>query len=190
MSLYMVKGYVRNILQYDLLRAPFFYVQSERRVEAMLQLNGLGTFQFYGYIDRLDKSAKKVQVIDYKTGKASPEFRDMDQVFDRSKNQDKALQTLLYCWMLKQDMPELLKDGAALVPHIYPVRQMANAEEVKTQVRPIKGNDFAFSEEVENDFLEHLQALLQEIFNPDIPFVPTDTNKRCESCAFVALCKR
>lgn len=190
LSLYMVKGYVRNILQYDLLRDPFFYVQSERRVEAMLQLNGLGTFQFYGYIDRLDKSATKVQVIDYKTGKASPEFRDMDQVFDRSKNQDKALQTLLYCWMLKQDMPELLKDGAALVPHIYPVRQMANAEEVKTQVRPIKGNDFAFSEEVENDFLEHLQALLQEIFNPDIPFVPTDTNKRCESCAFVALCKR
>ena len=42
----------------------------------------------------------------------------------------------------------------------------------------------------ENDFRILLQQLLQEIFNPDIPFTQTEIISKCEYCDFKSLCKR
>ena len=190
LAMQITKSYVRNILLYDMTRAPFFYEGSECVVKRDLQVPDLGTFHFLGYIDRLDKRDGLLNIIDYKTGGAELEFKDMAHVFHRSKNQDKALQTLLYCWMIQHSLPHLLTDRSEMVPHIYPVRSMAKTEAVQTMVRAKGVTDFTFTPEVERDFVEGVINLLQEIFNPEIPFVATtEGTTRCKSCAFISLCK-
>ena len=189
LALYVVKNYVRNILEYDKRQTPFIYLDGEQKVQGRLQIPSLGTIPFYGYIDRMDKKGNTLRVIDYKTGKANIEYRDMEHVLNRTENQDKALQTLLYCWLLKQQKPQLLHDGSHLAPHIYPARAMSNPDEVDTQIHKKGEIVFSFDATIEMEFIEGLKTLLQEIYNPDIPFTPTEKVQRCQSCAFFSLCK-
>ena len=42
--------------------------------------------------------------------------------------------------------------------------------------------------EVKDEFLQHLNTLLTEIFDPDTPFLPTEERTRCKSCPFHSLC--
>lgn len=190
LAMQITKSYVRNILLYDLTRTPFFYEGSECCVKRDLEVTELGTFHFVGYIDRLDKRAGTLNVIDYKTGGAELEFKDMAHVFHRNKNQDKALQTLLYCWMIRYSLPQLLADHSEIAPHIYPVRSMAKTEAIQTLVHAKGVADFTYTQEVEKEYIEGITNLLQEIFNPDIPFVATtECATRCKSCAFIRLCK-
>ena len=113
----------------------------------------------------------------------------MEHIFDRSENQDKALQTMLYCYLLEHHAPQLLRSASYLAPHIYPVRQMAKTDEVQTLVHQ-KGNTcFVWNEEMKHAFIEGLTTLLQEIFDPALPFAPTTVGKRCEHCTFAAMCK-
>ena len=189
LALLIVKNYVCNILRYDQKQAPFIYMNGEQKVQAKLQVPNIGLVPFYGYIDRLDKQGNTLRVIDYKTGKALMEYRDMEHIFDRKENQDKALQTMLYCWLLEQDKPQLLRNTAHIAPHIYPVRSMAKADEVQTLVHQKGNTDFVWNEEVKAEFIEGLSTLLRELFDPAVPFMPTAVGKRCEHCAFAALCK-
>ncbi len=38
------------------------------------------------------------------------------------------------------------------------------------------------------EFREHLSKLLNDIFEPHIPFAPTEDNKRCDTCPYKDLC--
>ncbi len=197
----VIKNYVQNVLNFDYTQAPFAMLGNEKDVNATINVPDLGVFRFYGKIDRLDMQNNEIRVIDYKTGYVDCIFRDMDHVFHRTQNQDKALQTLLYCWMLKNNNSNMdsgeimnslsgLDDGSCcLVPHIYPVRKMADIEHIQTRICPKGQADFVYNSEVEKEFLEGLSQLLQEIFNKDIPFVPTSEGTRCQSCAYYQLCK-
>jgi hypothetical protein len=185
----IVKNYVRYILLYDQQQAPFIYRNGEQKVRHTLSVPQVGAVPFYGYIDRIDQQGDTLRVIDYKTGKAQMEYRDMEHIFDRSENQDKALQTMLYCYLLDRHAPQLLRHTSHIAPHIYPVRQMAKTDEVQTLVHQ-KGNTcFVWNEEMKHAFIEGLTTLLQEMFDPALPFAPTTVGKRCEHCAFAALCK-
>jgi len=39
-------------------------------------------------------------------------------------------------------------------------------------------------------YLEQLHAVIADIFNPAIPFAPTDDSDRCRSCPYATLCGR
>ena len=189
LAFFIVKNYVCNILRYDQQQAPFIYLNGEQKVDSRITLPQIGNISFYGFIDRIDKQGNTLRVIDYKTGKVHIEYHDMEHIFSRIENQDKALQTMLYCWMLEQDSPQLLTDIAHISPHIYSARNMAKLDEVQTLIHQKGDTNFVWNEEVKQTFLEGLTTLLQEIFNPALPFAPTSVNKRCNSCAFNALCK-
>ena len=186
---YVVQNYVRNILAYDKLQAPFTYLDSEQKVQGKLNVPQVGVVPFYGFIDRIDKQGNTLRVIDYKTGKAQVEYRDMEHVFHRTENQDKALQTLLYCWLLNQQKPSYMNSSTCLAPHIYPARGMSKSEDVNTLIHATGETEFVFDTKTETAFLEGLSTLLQEIHNAAIPFMPTEQTQRCQSCAFFALCK-
>ena len=182
------KMYVRYILQYDLTQTPYFYIASEYPVKGNLDVASVGNIRFYGKIDRIDLQKDKLRIIDYKTGTAMLEFRDMEHVFDRNENQDKALQTLLYCWIVAQNKTKEIPN-TNLTAHVYPVRTMANPEEVHTEVYMKNIKDFVYTPEVEKAFLEELSDVIKEIFNPEIPFCATTNTRRCDSCAYAQLCK-
>ena len=185
----IVKNYVYNILRYDQTQAPFIYMNGEQKVQAKIQIPNIGLVLFYGYIDRIDQKGNTLRVIDYKTGKANMEYRDMEHIFHRSENQDKALQTMLYCWLLEQYAPQLMHNSSHIAPHIYPVRSMAKADEVQTLIHQKGNTDFLWNDEVKAEFIDGLRTLLQEMFDPAVPFMPTTVSKRCEHCAFATLCK-
>lgn len=189
LALHVVKTYVRHILLYDQQQAPFIYLNGEEKVHGRLQVSQVGSVPFYGYIDRIDQQSHTLRVIDYKTGKANIEYRDIAHIFDRRENQDKALQTMLYCWLLKQEKPQLMSNASNIAPHIYPARAMAKPKEVETLIHQKGKAEFVFDTAVEKEFLDELTKLLQEIYDPSTPFVPTDKSTRCQACAFYALCK-
>ena len=204
----VVRSYVRNILDFDLTQVPLRYVAAEYPCSRTLSVPGVGDVRFYGKIDRIDERQGITRIIDYKTGKTDLEFRDMAQVFDRKQNKSQVLQTLFYCW---------LTGNGDTSPHIYPVRRMAsiNAATVPAKDNTSsgtpngntvsgtpadsatpsptaihrQGEDMLFFRDVESDFLEALQTLLQEIFDPAQPFLPTTVTRTCDSCPFLALCK-
>ena len=185
----VVKNYVHNILRYDQKQTPFIYLNGEQKIAAKVTIPPIGIVPFYGYIDRIDMQGNTLRVIDYKTGKSNIEYRDMEHIFHRSENQDKALQTMLYCWLLEQHAPQLLRNSSHIAPHIYPVRSMSKIDEVQTLVHQKGDSTFEWNEEIKRKFIEGLTTLIREIYDPAIPFAPTATGKRCEHCAFFTLCK-
>lgn len=189
LALNVEKMYVRYLLQYDLSQAPYYYLHSEYPVEGKLEVPSVGIIKFYGKIDRIDLQKNVLRVIDYKTGSAKLEFKNIEHLFDRKDNQDKALQTLIYCWLLTHSKQKELPNNQ-LTAHIYAVRSMANPEEVSTKVYMKNEIDFFYTPEVEEKLLDGLKSLIQEIFNPAIAFHPTHDLKRCESCAYAQLCKK
>lgn len=189
LAVHVVRNYVRNILAHDLQIAPFYYHAGETNVKADLEIPEWSTIRFVGKIDRIDKRNDEVRVIDYKTGSAHLEYQDMNHVFDRVENQDKALQTLLYCWMLKEQSPDFLLDNVNIVPHIYSVRAISSNKVADTTIVAKKDQNSVYTADVESEFKEGLMDLLREIYNPEIPFAPTPKTERCKSCLFRSLCK-
>jgi len=43
---------------------------------------------------------------------------------------------------------------------------------------------------LEKQFIELLKVVLQELFNPSVPFVQRTNDKKCSYCDFAALCQR
>lgn len=189
LAVHVLRNYVRNILEYDWQLAPFYYFAGETKVNAELDVPDLGVIKFEGIIDRVDEHKGVVRVIDYKTGAAPLEYSDMNHVFNREKNQDKALQTLLYCWMFKEMSPDYLAEHVDIVPHIYAVRTLAKGKDAETRLSPKNKSDFSFTTEVEQELKEALINLLREIYNPELAFVPTSEQTRCDTCLFYELCK-
>ena len=185
----VIKNYVHNILAYDKKCAPFTYLHSEQKVEWKLSVPQVGEVPFYGYIDRTDKCGNSVRIIDYKTGSAELVYDNMDHIFDRTKNQDKALQTMLYCWMFRHSMPQYLSEGESIAPHIYHARAMADIDKVQTLIHQDKVDTFVFDDNTEQEFTDKLTELIQEICNQEISFMPTEESKRCKNCPYCVLCK-
>ena len=52
------------------------------------------------------------------------------------------------------------------------------------------GNDVLtdFTRQCGQEYVERLKGIITEIFNPDIPFEPTDDKEACKNCDFAPLC--
>ena len=188
----VVKQYILNTLAYDKTLTPFIYLGSEQFVHHSLDIPGIGSIAFGGYIDRVDIIQDRLRLIDYKTG--SPKdlhYTSMEKVFQQNQHNEKALQTLLYCWMMSHSSFPFLQRAQQIEPHLYYLRNMSDPSQVSTQVCKIKKEDFCFTPEVEQEFTEFLTKLIQEIFNPEVRIEPTTEQKTtCEYCAYSELCKR
>jgi hypothetical protein len=187
----VVRTYVNNILRNDHHHAPFQYVASETRLSA--QLNDVC---LYGFADRIDLKANTLRVIDYKTGKTDLAYENMAKVFGvvesteeggipvRTKGQRQILQTLLYCWMYTVNSQP--STATCHQPYIFSARNIAPEDMpvVHHNNQPLSFQD------VEQEFLTHLQSLIEEIFDANQPFAPTSDKHTCESCAFLSLCTK
>lgn len=200
----VVRSCVTNTLYYDYENAPFEYITSEKIVRRTIHLPSINQdIAFGGTIDRIDIKANHMRVIDYKTGSVKLEYTNMSDVFGKTiqaNNEDISvrkqgnkyiLQTLLYCWMLENDplaVQEQAKRGnmLELAPHLFPTRQL---HDVTTNTCLHDKNDSLFySGLIPQEFIEELTSLLDEIFNPDIPFSPTEDKAKCKDCYLAEIC--
>lgn len=189
-----VRSYVNYILLYDYMLAPFQYHASEKKLEARLQGRKL-----YGYADRIDSVGKLLRVIDYKTGSTDMQYTTMAEVFGckqqeedgvytvRQKAKPQLLQTMLYSWMLSAK-EGMVAPGQSVSPQVYATRRLADMIQT-TDMLEQRDEAIVMDEEMQQAFVQQLEALLKEIFDMNIPFVPTPDTHSCTYCAFADLCK-
>ena len=201
----VIRSSIVNTLYYDYEQAPFAFIANEMKVNRTIHLPSLGQdISITGKVDRIDIQEKYIRVIDYKTGKVDLEYSDMQKVFglDPKKSQNEKpiirdkgnkyiLQTLLYCWLLENNhiiLREQRKHGNALMlaPHLFPMRQLQDTN-TNTSIHNKQGDTIDY-DRLSNDFSAELINLLEEIFNPEIPFYPTEDTNHCKECYLAQIC--
>lgn len=144
-----------------------------------------------GKIDRLDKINGSVRVIDYKTGRDELGFPDVPALFDREndKRNKAAFQTLCYTLLYdKVQQPEV-----PVIPGLY---SRGNLFDSPFDYRlSFKQNGKNYSSivdyrQVREDYEHHLRLLLEELFDPEVPFDQTEDHKQCVYCAYKGICQR
>lgn len=188
--------YVRQLLEIDLRLAPFIIHHLEYEVVDDWTIR-LGDKEFMttigGSIDRLDAveidGVERIRVIDYKTGGGKFNFlSDVKSIFESGESHNNYyLQTLLYSIIVRQSQ-QLNKQQLPVSPALLFIQHSAGED-----YDPI----LCFGKEKIVDvapfihsFTEMLHTCVDEIFNPDIPFMPVEDDKSCRSCPYAQLCGR
>lgn len=193
----MIEKYILRILRYDQSLAPFVYVGSERRILSVFPLSDGRRVRLKGYIDRLDEVDRSLRIVDYKTGtEKKMQFATPADLFDRDKGlnrQSAVMQVLIYAWMLHT---ENLTRSLPLRPSIYYVRSLfkdAFDPSIYTKEEGQRTYGLLIDDFVGQclpDFEIAMRHVLDELFDPRIPFVQTDEEKSCSYCTFRELCGR
>ena len=200
----VIVSYLKQLLQIDLHLAPFCILGLEKKVEAEFDFetpNGKKHLKIGGIIDRLDSVAangnpsldnltERIRVIDYKTGRA-PQYcpKDATSIFDPkelSKHTDYYLQALLYSLIVKHDK-KLNSTNSPVSPSLLFIQQSGTKDydpTLKFGKEPIID-----AAEHEEEFMEGIKQLISNIYNPVLPFIPTEDKQRCATCPYASLCK-
>lgn len=194
----VIKQYLNQILRMDAqLYAPFKYEGSESKgYEHIIEVdNPLDNSKPYnvrlkGIIDRMDSKDGILRIVDYKTGRDKGTPATLDDLFPPTnfkKRKKEAFQILYYAYIMSHQ-PEFSR--FRLAPTLLYTRSSSKptADDIYYHI----GNDVLtdFSSQCEQEFQKKLVALISDIFNPEIPFAPTDDKEACKNCDFVQLCGR
>ena len=190
--------YLRQLITIDRRLAPFTILGLERDVKRPLSQFQVSSFKFHvpssigGRIDRLDLiNDEYIRVVDYKTGsKRLKPLADVDAIFEPEnihEHSDYYLQTFVYADIVSRQMKA--RNTQAKVSPALLFIQYAGGEDYDPTLclgrEPVR--DIA---EVSARFNELLDSKIQEMFSPDVPFVPTDDMKTCGKCPYRLMCRR
>ena len=194
----IIKKFTKKVLALDKSYAPFEVLGLEMG-EAdgiVLDLNIKAgqrdiTVGLKGIIDRVDRKENVVRVIDYKTGKDETTFSTVADLFDRSldKRNKVAMQTLFYSLLYQNKHSS---KAAVMTPAVFNSKEMFGEKfdyrlKYKEQRKSIVLFDAKpFLEEYKG----HLKALLEELFDVEVPFDQTDDVTKCGYCAYKDICRR
>ena len=142
-----------------------------------------------GFIDRIDSfKPGQLRVVDYKTGKVLPDDEDITdgnaediarKIFepDISERPKIALQFFIYDLLLKEyDVAE----DRMIYNSVY-----STARLFKEVPKTVRMNEVFFDK-----MCERLTVLLEQIYNPEVPFSRTSDSKTCTYCDFRNICGR
>lgn len=184
--------YLEKILRTDLKIVPFELVSAENeyRREMKIEVNkSEQTIIMGGKIDRIDRVKGHLRVIDYKTGQASQKFPTLEKLFDGNygSRNGAAMQTLFYAWLVGEDF-----EDQEVMPGLYAMKELFNEEfDAAFFMTSLKkeGRIDSFSP-FEDQFLQLLKEVLQQMFDPAVPFVQRENDTKCSYCDFASLCQR
>lgn len=190
----IVEEYVDAVLLHDENIAPFRIVELENKKDYKyrfpLHVNGKEkSVMLYGIIDRVDEKDGITRIVDYKTGGADEvKFTHLDDLFEREgKNQNKAMvQTLFYTFVYEQ-----VKKVRRVEPNLYIIRKMKKDGTVFFS-GPARSKVLLQAEHLEElkvGFRAHLKTLLEEMFNPEIPFSDSVSKENCGYCPYKEICQ-
>jgi CRISPR/Cas system-associated exonuclease Cas4 (RecB family) len=190
----VITEYVKKLIEADIRNAPFTVTGLEKILWRSLELrqgNNTISVRLGGQIDRIDQRGDSVHIVDYKTGKEKLRFRDIEDLFSggNDKRNNAAFQILLYCWIYEAENQE----GHKLVPDLYFVKKLYE-ESFSTRIEKLnqskKYEPIQEFKPEETAFLSNLKQILEEMFDPEIPFSQTDNEKICSYCDYNKICHR
>lgn len=170
--------YLNQILVADWEYAPFSLLGLEREVVYSIPCEH-GSLTFKGAIDRLDIKEGIVRPLDYKTGKAVFDFKDVESLFGEKKTNKVTLQTLMYAMLLDH----VGKGEYKIVPSVYSLREQMKGGEYKVL------KNLEFYSEVKSEFEAILTQSITQIFL-EYGFHQTSELSECSYCDFRGVCNR
>jgi hypothetical protein len=200
--------YIHQLLEVDLRLTPFTILALEEKITVPLStrsilhsplstlhstlstLNSPLNIFIGGIADRIDRitlpdGTERIRIIDYKTSNYRPKpFPDVASIFDPANirhHSDYFLQSFLYAIIEQEKV-----SSTPISPCLLFIQHAGSENYDPTLVlgkTPV--NDIAV---IKDEFLQHLNNLLKEIFSPDTPFIPTDDRTRCRTCPFHNIC--
>jgi hypothetical protein len=180
----ILRSYVKQTLEVDKQFTPFTYIGSEYRFNRSYRVNDRLEVNFKGSIDRIDRVGEASRIIDYKTGTGETNFADIALLFDasRDKRPYQILQVFVYGLFYLLENP-----GIKISPSVYYLRSVFEQFDptIRYDKHPIEDISVYMPQ-----FEERFVSILEEIFNPEVPFTQTLNNKNCKWCAFKSLCNR
>ena len=185
--------YLRQLISIDLRLAPFTILGLECDVFRPLSplTSHFSPLTIGGRIDRLDLitegNEELIRVVDYKTGSKSPKpLPDVEAIFlpeNIHEHADYYLQTFVYADIISRQRTDHKVSPALLfIQHAGGKDYNPTLTLGREPVRDIAPYSTRFN--------ELLDEKIMEMFLPDVPFVPTDDLRICDTCPFKQMCKR
>lgn len=182
----VIKRMVIQTLRVDLEKAPFQIRGLEDKVEAnILVFSGSRAVRIGGIIDRVDYLSGAVEIIDYKTGAADHSFNNIADLFDREakKRNKAAFQTLVYGCIWNKKFP----DEKFIFPSVYGLKKIFKENQRRLTMKEGPGQEVNYPE-IKEQFEPMLTELLEELLNPEVPFIQTTVEEHCQYCSFTSIC--
>jgi CRISPR/Cas system-associated exonuclease Cas4 (RecB family) len=183
----VVKRFVDRILEMDKAYAPFTIEALERRdiqYNIRLQAEGNPVVVLGGSIDRADRKEDVVRVIDYKTGKDELTFQDVTSLFNREGKRNKAaFQTMLYTLLYQKKFKPA---AGRIVPGLMNRINLFN-EDFEFGLKQ-NGNYLTDATPLLPDFEKFVTDVLNELYDPNVPFDQTPQEENCKFCSYKRIC--
>jgi hypothetical protein len=183
-----IREYILQLLENDIQFAPFEVVSLEKEYSADYQVvSGEKKLKVRigGIIDRMDRTAEGLRIIDYKTGRnLKLDFKDWSQLVDRNyyDRRKEIFQTLIYSDILIQT-----ENKEPIFPAIYKLDDLFNEPFVPNVI--YQGERLIF-QHIKDEFSTIFAQVLTEIFNVGNLFDQTKDIQKCSYCPYNKICRR
>ena len=183
----IIQKYVTKVLEVDYEYAPFELIAIEKKIQKEIIVPAVDfPIRIGGYVDRIDLKDGVYRIIDYKTGEATPNFSDIEGLFqgEKRKVKDAALQCLIYAFVLMEAFPE-----GAIQAGLYSVKKMFDRN-YNYRLRITKGENINDIRIYKEEIFNRLKELFNLLFDKNSPFTKTEDLNACITCAYKNICHR
>lgn len=192
----VLTAYLRQLLTHDSRMEQFVLLEMEKEHHVSLPVNAGGrqaAIDVGGKIDRIDTVMKTdgttgmnvetLRIVDYKTGGTPEKAAQLAQLVTASdKRPSYIFQIFLYAWVLSEEQQRPVS------PALFFVHK-SNAEDYDPTVE-FGGQRVTDFGPYKAEFQQMVQDILEELFNPEIPFRQTPCPQICAFCDYKLLCGR
>lgn len=181
----IIKRFVEKVIERDLENTPFEIVFLEEKVTSTISFSNGRELQVKGIIDRVDKKNGNFTIIDYKSGSDEIRFKTLDELTSHDVNRNKAVfQALFYSLLFdhKHHSEKTISAGIYGRKNLFsnPFEYILKMQNTKIEnLKPFF-----------DQFQSNLALLIDELFDPSIPFVQTNNVKACLFCPYKSICRR
>jgi ATP-dependent exoDNAse (exonuclease V) beta subunit len=183
-----IREYIHQLLENDMLYAPFSVRSLEKEYSAEYQVisgeNAIN-IRIGGIIDRMDRTADGLRIIDYKTGRnLKLDFKEWSQLVDRNyKDRRKEIfQTLIY-----SDILSRTENECSIFPTIYKLDDLFQDEFIPNVL--YQGEKLIF-QRVKEEFTAIFSEVLSEMFNIGTIYDQVKDSQKCSYCPYNKICRR
>ncbi len=187
-------SYLRQLLTHDCRMEQLILQdmeQEHKRSVTIMSGNKKLNIDIGGKIDRTDtvlmtdettgENVETLRVVDYKTGGIPEKATTMEQLIHPAEQRPSYIfQTFLYAWVMTEEQKRPVS------PALFFVHK-SNTEDYDPVItfNRKRVTDFRL---LADDFQKILQGILEELFDPAIPFRQTTIQKNCLYCDYKLLC--